>query len=271
MALAKLEGNYSQSSTATCFFQENGAGGGSITVAGIADYYLTSTDTATALCTVIANALTAATTKGATYTCTVDDNSDNSTGKVTIAGSGGTLTSFRLDFSSSSGGLLLRDALGFTGNISGSLSYQSTKSSRYIWLPSAKRVKPISPDGSAGTLITDGTVTMAPTGVTKRLQWAFRYVDNLEFGFIRGNKAWISQETVGNESWESFFTYGPGIGKPFRYHLDRSTDATYVTWVSMRINDVGLAPEFPGFVGATNSVNASTLWHVGPMQVAKKV
>lgn len=227
MALEKLEGRFTCAAAYSVAIVETGGGGASATVVVVAvgDYYPTS---ATALLTTIKTALDADPTLNGTYTLTLDDGTDGATGKVTISVAGGGVTSFALTWTT---GAAVRDALGFTGTLTPTAAtFTATNGCPYVFLPNVLRSNPMAPPGYKGVPVGDGTFTVAPSGVSKGLAYATRYVDSVEWSHLLGRKFFVTYETVVNESWQSFWTTVIRAGKPFRYHRDRTDDATYVTW-----------------------------------------
>jgi hypothetical protein len=249
--LAKLEGRLTTGSTAySMTVSENGGGGVAVDVlAADTDYYPTST---TSFLTTIGTALTASASLAGTYTATISD-STSGTGKVTLAVSGGGVTQFAVTWTNTT----LRDALGFTGNLTGTTTYDSQSACPYIWLPNQRRTEPMVPEGYKGFPIVDTTITQSPSGHSVATYWATRYSNNLAFRFLTGNKVWRASESVTNESLQSFFETCIAPGNPVRYHYDRDVDATYVTWRLMPQWNV--RPEIPGFVGR-GSDGSSTYW-----------
>ena len=112
----------------------------------------------------------------------------------------------------------------------------------------------MSPDGDNGAEETDLTVAVSPSGYSRRHYFNARYVDTLGFQILKGSKTWQTWESTTNESLQRFYDSVLREGLEFRYHKDRSDDATYVTWIAD-------SPEFkpqpvdPNFVGS-----ASSLW-----------
>lgn len=253
MALPKLEGRITVPTGGWSAAVTDSDGSFTATVAA-GDYYLTST---TSLLSTFTTALNNG--AGVTYTLSVNDADPTGTGKVTITPSSGNVA---ITWTSTS----LRDALGFTGNLSAASTHTSTSSSPYIWLPNTPRAPAMAPDGYQGMPVTDGTVTGSPTGTTAAIQYATRYIDTMEWRFLLGSKTWITWESVVNESLEKFWSVSIGAGNPIRYHKDRADDATYVTYRSLAIDALRVSPAIPTFTGA-----ATSLWHWGPAQVVKYI
>jgi hypothetical protein len=253
MALPKLEGRITVPTGGWSVSVTDNDGTFTATVAA-GDYYLTST---TSLLTTFKTALDNG--AGVTYTVTVNDADPNGTGKVTITPSAGNVA---ITWTSTG----LRDALGFTGNLSAASSHTSANSSPHIWLPNTPRSAGIVPDGYQGRPVTDGTVTGSPTGTTKAIQYATRYENTAEWRFLLGSKTWITWESTVNESFEKFWSVSIGAGQPVRYHKDRADDSTYVTDQWLAIDGLPVVPAIPTFTGG-----ATSLWNMVPVALAKKV
>lgn len=257
MTLPKLEGHITVPTGGwSISVTEDPAATSSVTVAA-GSYWLTST---TSLVTALVTALNANGTLSGTYAATVDDTSATATGKVTISVTG--VTTFAITWTSTS----LRNALGWTGNTSAAASVTSQSSSPYIYLPNVVRTNTMAPDGYKGQPVTDGTVTVSPSGTSKGITYATRYVDNLEFRFLLGSKTWRTWEVVTNESLQSFYETTIGYGCPLRYHKDRSDDTTYVSYRSLAVGSMSASAAIAGWTG-----NAASLWHYGPTSVVEYV
>lgn len=257
MALSKLEGRITFAAAVNMTVTDAG-GTHSVVVAGAGDYYLTTdVSPSIALLTQIGNALTADSTLSGTYTLAIDDNGITSTGKVTITGSG----TFSVAWDSTT----LRDVLGFTGSLASASSYLSPSASPYVWLPDQRRANPRVPEGQIGAPVSDATATISPTGKSKIIKNATRYVDSMEFRYLSGTKTWRCNEVTPNESLQSFWETVISAGQPLRYHTDRSDDVNYVAWRNLAAHDMLVKPEFEGFVGSA-AVNASR-WKYGPADV----
>jgi hypothetical protein len=208
------------------------AGPATVVVVAPGDHYLLE------ICASLAAALNADATLGGTdYAVTIDDNSETSTGRVTIS-VGGPRT-FALVWTSTE----LRDLLGFTANLpGGASSYQSANASPKIWLPDRPRSVGQAPDGSDAWVV-DGTTTVAPSGKRKRMAYAKRYWNTLGFDHVSRRKVWEDDETVVNESLESFYDNVFRPGYAFRYHPDRSVDGTYLAYFLDGESADSFAPE----------------------------
>jgi hypothetical protein len=219
------------------------AGPASVTVAAAGDYYLSSS---TSLLTTVAAALDANGTLAGDYTLALS----STTGLITLSATG--VTTFNVTWTSTA----LRDALGFTGNLTGALSYAATKQSPYLFLPNCGRAPADAPEGTRGTAVTDGTITMAPTGHSTRLVGATRYRDRLGFMQLDGRRTWTTYESTVGESLQTFWDGVLAEGYPFRYHPDRTVDATYLTYVAVdALFGFKPLPMVPGW-----TTSASSLW-----------
>src|SRR5687768_7257565 len=131
MALPKIEGMVTVPTGGwSVSVTEDPAATSTVTVAA-GDYFPTST---TALLSAFSTALTSNSTLAGTYTVSLDDASDSSTGKVTISAAG--VTTFAITWTSTA----LRDALGFAGNTSAALTVTGDNASPYVNLPNVKRM-----------------------------------------------------------------------------------------------------------------------------------
>lgn len=253
MALLKLEGMITVPTGGWSASITDNDGTFTATVAA-GDYFLTST---TSLLAAFKTALDNG--AGVTYTVTVDDADPTGTGKVTITPSAGNVA---ITWTSTS----LRDALGFTGNLSAASTQVSPSSSPYIYLPNVQRSPAMAPEGSNGYVVNDSTVTVAPSGNAVGLQYNKRYINTLGFRFLLANKGWIAHEVVANESLESFYNSTIGAVRPFRIHPDRSVDATFTTWRAAGASEIALTPAIPNM-----TTGATSLWHFGDIQLIKYV
>lgn len=216
-------------------------------------YYLTSVAPGGTLSFLAQLALTLTNGAGVTYTCTLDDNVDGSTGKVTITVSSGTFT---ITWTTTT----IRDYLGFTGasTASSGTSAVSPNQVRNLWLPNVQR-EPQTPDpvlGEAsadfGRPESDYMLTIAPSGVANRSIFSVRRLDKLVFNPTLGQRLWLALEQVVNESFERFWIdWTASGGAPFRYHNDRSADATYWTLIfDADVSTIKATPIVRGWVGA---------------------
>ena len=187
-------------------------------------YYLSSVGSGGATRSFIAefkNQLDTAT--ATTFTLTLDDNTDTSTGKLTIARG----TNFTLTWSSTT----LRDYLGFTAGITAALTGTGANQCRFLWLPNVGRSGIMAPEASDGALETDASTAMSTDGTVYNLAYSTRYKDSLQHVMVLANKTWISKESTVNESFERFYRDLIPCGFRLRFHKDRSDDATYRSWV----------------------------------------
>ncbi len=245
MALCKLESRITVPSGGwTVSVQEftPNAGPVSVTIAGSGNYYLSST---TALLAQVASALTANGTLAGTYACTVD----SATGIVTLSATG--VTTFNVTWTSTDA----RDALGFGGNLTGALSYATTKSSPHIWIPNTPRGMGRGSSSSYGAQYQDATVTMSPDGTTKFLGYSTRHADTLRFASLTGQKTLTASESVVNESLQTFWTSMRNGGFVSRFHPDRTVQGTYFEQRWASVNAFEPTPMVEGWTDG-----AAALW-----------
>jgi len=252
MALPKVEGLITVPTGGyTLTVTEVPAASATVTIPA-GDYYWNSS---TNFCTAIGDALTNDATLAGTYTVSIADGTDTSTGYCTISSSG--ITSFAITWVSTT----FRDWLGFTGNTSAGTTATGTRQARYLWLPNSGRTSPLSPEPTSltqhlGQEVTDFVFTQAASGVSTGTYFNTRYRDSFAFGLLKGNKTWIANETITNESLQRFYDDVIKRGTRFRYYPDRSSDALYFT---ARIKDAGqFAPE----AAVGNWTGANSLWNV---------
>ena len=226
--LPKLEGLIPLSAVATATVVEhtpNNTYAGT-TLAAAGDYYLTAGTSLLAVIQQNLNNLNA----NSTYTVTVDSTSDTSTGKVTIAVTG--VATFDITWTDT----VLRDILGFTGNLSGAATYTGGNQARYLFLPPCGRSPSLlAPDGDAGVPLRDGNLNVAPDGTLYAMSFATRYVDRIGFSALRGSSTWTYFETTVNQSLQTFWVDVISKGYPFRYFPVRSAGSSRA-WVSQRID-----------------------------------
>ena len=249
MALEKLEGAIRFTAAQTVSVVEAAGPSATVTVAAASTtYYWTSN---IALLSEIVNALNDDATLGGTYTLTLDDDSDAATGKavITATGVGATVA---VTWNTTA----LRDALGWTGNLSGATSYTAPQHARYLWLPNCGRSSPLAPNPTAqtrdmGVEESDYTITVAPTGASKRLGYNRRLVENLSWSWLKAPKVWIEHEAVTNESLQRFYRDAIAVGRAFRYHPDRSVDSLAFEW-GARSGEFKPTPVVPTWVGSAS-------------------
>lgn len=226
MALCKLEGEIILTAATVL-----GTFAGSVITIPAGRYFLNSIGSGGATRTLlleIKNQLD--TGPGGTWTVTVDDDTDSSTGKVTIARS----SNYTATWTSTS----LRDALGFTTNLStaGTSTFTGTNHAKYLFLPNLGRSGILAPESGTGAIETDHTIAIAPDGTLYALAYSSRRYDSLEFRLLKGSKTWSALATVTNESLETFYSDVVARALRVRFYADRSADATFRTW---RVEDAG--------------------------------
>lgn len=238
MSLCKLEGEI-QIRTSTVV----GTFAGSVITMPVGNYFLNSIGNGGATRTFLLelkNQLDTAT--GRTWTFTVDDTNDTSTGKVTISCTGANTTA---TWTSAE----IEAALGFTSNLASATTWTGANQAKYLWLPNCGRSGVLSPEASTGAVEADYSVAIASDGTTYTLAYSARSHDTLELRTILGNKTWTSLESVVNESFETYYRKVILLGLRTRFHADRSVDATYRTWVTTT-GDFAPAQVRQDYVGA---------------------
>ncbi len=220
-------------------------------------YYLTT------LLAAIAAGLTGYGALAGTYSAVADDDATASTGRVTLAATGAG------NISVTWGSNTLRDLLGYTGNLSGAATHLATDAPQPLFLSDVPIANPMVPDGSRGRLIANRTGTASPDGNVKVLRYGGRRVNAWEWRQMSGRKIWTQFETYDNESLESFWDYALAGGTPFRYHWDRSDNASYTPWVYMGPDAFPGDPNLEGFVGGPGAEGAALQWNTGRIELAE--
>lgn len=222
--LPKLEGEVRISSATVIAAMNDGGGADNITIP-VGNYFLNSVGNGGATRSFLAElAFQMESSMGAgSSSCTVDDGSDTSLGKVTISRS----SAFSITWNSTT----LRDLLGFTGNLGSASSHLSTNHAKYLFLPNCGRSGVLSPQASDGAIEADYTLSMGTDGTPYALSYSKRYRDTLEFRTLKGSKTWISLDVTTNEALEQFYSDVISNALRLRFHKDRSDDATYRTWI----------------------------------------
>ncbi len=264
MAYPKLEASIPFSSSVSLTISENGGSPVAVTVLeGSSNGYLLSTDngSTTALLRAITSGLESNASVHGSYTLALS----NTTGKVTIEGSG--VSTFTITWTNT----ILRDVLGFTGNLSGALTYTGTEHAEYLWLPEQFRAGGMSPLGAQGKPISDLTVTVSPSGYHKQLSAGdsgFRYVDTMEFHHVLGLKIWDGLEETQNESFEVFFQKALSVGRQIRFYPDKDDeDVLSVDYVAVPDSqgswEMPVQPSFQDWTGSLTDPTANrSLWNV---------
>jgi hypothetical protein len=254
VALCKLSQKVTIAAGTTVTVNETGPGVIKAVTMPAGSYYL---EGAGGLLDTLCSAMTADATLNGTYSYAIDDDTDSGTGKVTISAAG--ITTFTITWTASTP---LRDALGYTGTLTpGALSFQSTKASPLLWLPNTNRV-PESPDPAAGQSLGreeyDYQVAVAPSGAIATSVYETRYVDVLAWMTTKGSKTWRANEVIGNESFQGWLAFYMQSGaQKFRFHPDRSADATYSELVlDQDAHEFKATPMVQGWVGP------NSLWSI---------
>jgi hypothetical protein len=84
--------------------------------------------------------------------------------------------------------------------------------------------------------------------------YSLRYFDNLELGFLWGQKAYKALEVSANESLQKFYEQVIARGLKVRYHKDRSDDATFRTWVVEDAQQYNPRTVVPGWTDSAKSL-----------------
>lgn len=144
-----------------------------------------------------------------------------STGLVTISEDDATFT---ITWTST----VLRDLLGYTGNLTGERTYTATNQIKAMWLSPCGLT---SRHGSSrGLPVTVCGTSVAPTGATIRRRFATHYPASYTFPAVKGRYALSRWESVVNESFETAWVDYLSTGAQFRLYPDRDV-ATYKTFV----------------------------------------
>lgn len=160
---------------------------------------------------------------GGTWTVTVDDDSDTSLGKVTIARN----SSFTATWTSTT----IEALLGFTADLTPSAAtFTGANQSKYLFLPNCGRSGIMAPQASSGAIESDYSLAVGTDGTTYALSYSKRYVDSLELRTLKGSKTWTALAVVTNEAYEQFYSDVFAYGLRIRFHADRNVDATFRTW-----------------------------------------
>ena len=166
---------------------------------------------------------------GDNFTVTISRGESGATGRCTITTSD---VNWSLVFTTSD----LRDALGFTGNISNASSAQTgTNHVKPMWIPNGPSKYSPYGDTAAGDLITDYRATKGPGGHVHALFGnEHRAHRNIMWNGVTGARTHAHLESVTGESFESFYrdcalgrvSYIP-VNTYVRLIWDADTDGTY--------------------------------------------
>lgn len=235
----------------TCTFTDTGGTDTGITIAA-GTYYLNSSSGS--LLSTLQTALNASGTLAGTYTVAIADTGVNATGYITISATG--TAQFTADLGADF--QALEDLLGFAGPlVPPGTTFTGTEQPQKLWLPNVGRSNPMSPEPSAsgtniGALETDYFFTLAPSGESTRMVYNTRYMDNFEFRYLKASKTWTSQESVTNESFQTFYSDVIAEGLPMRYYSDRTDNSVHWDWVVENGGQFAPEPVQPGWVGSNS-------------------
>lgn len=233
------------------------SGGTSPVTIAAGDYYLGE------LLTAIAAALNAdATLAGTTYAAVLDDDATDATGRLTLSVT--VVGNFSVTWTSTA----LRDELGYSGDLSGAASYQTTAAAKPLFLPDVPRTRMLVPDGHPGRLIVASSTVVSPTtGDSRFFSYGSYRMDNWEHAQLSGRKTYATYEAYANESFESFWTTYIANGAPIRYFPDRGDDGTSVPWRVVEASAFPAKEEIENVIGGLDSDGADLRHHIGPMAV----
>lgn len=150
------------------------------------------------------------------------------TGKVTISVSGGSVTAFALSWDD----LVFMADLGFTGNLSGAATYESTNQSKLVWLPDCNRVEgPVVTGTDTGWVLNNpsGATAIADGGQSFYHTYSTTYRTSFTFTHLKGHKVYSAHAVVTNEAASTFYDMLLSHGMVARYHHDRTSDSSYWT------------------------------------------
>lgn len=179
------------------------------------------------------------------------------TGKATITRLVADAT-FTVTFTSTQ----IRDILGFTGNIA-STAGPATGSNhcKGLWLPGQLAKFSMYGDSATGSLVTDFTSTVGPTGVVHAVySQSFREHRGVRWEGVAAQRAMAHHESVTGESFESFFrdaalgrvsTYLP-VNAYVRLYWDADTDGTYAVGRLLWPSTFDIQTLVSGWVGRYN-------------------
>jgi hypothetical protein len=164
---------------------------------------------------------------GDNFTATLSDG-EGGTGRVTLTNPS---TPWSLTFTTTA----LRDAIGFSGNITNVSTAQTGTHMRGLWLPGVPKFSPYG-DGATGDIESDLRTLRGPTGRLSTL--VGNYFDlhrGVAWTGVPNTRAMAHHESVANESFQSFFrdvalgrvsSYIP-VGPYVRLVWDADVDGTY--------------------------------------------
>jgi hypothetical protein len=190
---------------------------------------------------------------GNNFTATISDG-EGGTGRVTL---NNTATPWSLAFTTTA----LRDAIGFSANISNVSAAQTGTHARGLWLPGNPAKFSMYGDGAGGTIETDLRTLVGPTGYVTTLMGNKRRVHkNIGWTGVPNTRALAHFESVANESFESFFldvatgrvsSYIP-VGPYIRHVWDADVDGTYAVGRLLWPDTFDLEQYVRGWVGKFN-------------------
>ena len=150
----------------------------------------------------------------------------NSDGKTVITFSG---ASGEVEWNNT----VIRDMLGFTGDLTGAATYTSTNACQALWLPDSQYQ---SLNGQkSGWWEFDDQELESPGGQVFQINGEKKKINEVTYVALSRAKTWAENEANTNESWESFLLNGVRKGKGWatgrlRWYPDETDDATYFTY-----------------------------------------
>ncbi len=167
-------------------------------------------------------------TVGNTFTAAISDG-EGGTGRVTL---NATATPWSLTWTTTA----IRDALGFSANITAVSASQTGTHARGLWLPGNPAKMSMYGDSATGSIITDLRATKGPKGHMDTVANNYHYQhEGVSWTGVPAARAMSHHESVTNESFQSFFldvamgrvsSYIP-VGTYVRLVWDADVDATY--------------------------------------------
>jgi hypothetical protein len=127
---------------------------------------------------------------------------------------------------------VLRDALGFTGNLAAAATYTAPNCSPLLWSPAVTGSPQLSPLYTAGVARLNAFITVAEDGTTSGTVSGSRTYQRYSFRYVPGARVYPKTGDTGG-SWVRAWSEFLGVGGRFKYYpaideVDGSSTAT--TW-----------------------------------------
>lgn len=174
---------------------DDGTNDDTITVAA-GDYYPVHGTSSLSLGNAIASAINAQHTTLSDVTFSI-----TASGRVQFKSTGE--TTFSIDFSVSTGGIIARDTLGYTGNVSGAHTHVAPTVSPLFWSPGKTESPVDAPLGVVGQKVRDAVRGQAATSVMKGRTFNSYRVNRFWWRFVANDRGWTSSEA--NGEYYTFF------------------------------------------------------------------